>query len=68
MIVLVLTYCLAGNAKQCHDKRLGMEGFQTPAACVSSAQQRAIEYLRDHPQYVLKRWRCEINVPKQVGT
>ena len=68
MIHLVLVYCLASNQKQCFEKRLPMEDFPSPAACVSDAQQRAIEYLREHPQYVLKRWRCEVNVPKQVPT
>ncbi len=68
MIQLVLVYCLAGHPKQCFEKRLAMEDFPSPAACVSNAQQRAIEYLREHPQYVLKRWRCEVNVPKQVPT
>jgi hypothetical protein len=68
MIVLILVYCLSSDGKQCIEKRLAAENFPSPAACVSSAQQRAIEYLREHPKYVLKRWRCEVNVPRQVPT
>jgi hypothetical protein len=43
-----------------------MEDFPTPAACTMGAQQRAQEYLADHPKYQLKSWKCEVDVPHQA--
>jgi hypothetical protein len=34
--------------------------------CTMSGQQRAQEYLAEHPAYMLKSWRCEVNVPRQT--
>jgi len=65
MIELVLVYCLAAETKTCIEKRLPMEDFPTPAACTMGAQQRAQEYLAEHPKYTLKSWRCEMDVPHQ---
>jgi hypothetical protein len=65
MIVLVLVYCLSADTKACLEKRLPAEDFATPAACTMGAQMRAQEYLAEHPKYVLKSWRCEVNVPEQ---
>jgi hypothetical protein len=65
MIVLVLVYCLSADAKTCMEKRLPAEDFATPAECTMGAQMKAQQYLAEHPQYVLKRWRCEVDVPQQ---
>jgi hypothetical protein len=65
MIELVLVYCLSADTTSCIEKRLPMEDFPTPAACTMGAQLRAQEYLADHPKYMLKGWRCEVNVPRQ---
>jgi hypothetical protein len=65
MIELVLVYCLASDAKTCMEKRLPMEDFPTPAACTMGAQQRAIQFLNEHPDYTLKSWRCEVDLPRQ---
>ncbi len=65
MIELVLVYCLSADTKSCVEKRLPLEDFPTPAACTMGAQMRAQEYLAEHPKYVLKSWRCEIDVPHQ---
>jgi hypothetical protein len=65
MIVLVLVYCLSTDTKDCHEKRLAAEDFATPAACTMGAQMRASQYLAEHPNYTLKSWRCEVDVPQQ---
>jgi hypothetical protein len=65
MIVLILVYCLSADTKTCLEKRLPAEDFSTPAECTMSAQLRAQSYLADHPKYMLKSWRCEVNVPEQ---
>jgi hypothetical protein len=43
-----------------------MEEFTSAMGCTMSGQQRAQEYLRDHPTYMLKSWRCEVNLPRQT--
>ncbi len=65
MIELVIIYCLAADTNSCLEKRVPMEDFPTPAACTVGAQQRAQEYLAEHPNYTLKSWRCEVDVPHQ---
>lgn len=65
MIELVIIYCLATDTKACVEKRVPMENFGNPAACVMGAQQRAQEYLMEHPKYKLTSWRCEVDLPKQ---
>ncbi len=67
MIELVIVYCLSADTKTCTEKRLRMENFSSPMGCTMSAQQRAQDYLRDHPSYMLKSWRCEVNMPRQTS-
>ena len=66
MIELVIVYCLVSDTKSCIEKRLQMEGFSSPMGCTMSGQQRAQQYLREHPTYMLKSWRCEVNLPRQT--
>jgi hypothetical protein len=66
MIELVIVYCLVSDTKACIEKRLRMEEFTSAMGCTMSGQQRAQEYLRDHPTYMLKSWRCEVNLPRQT--
>ena len=66
MIELVIVYCLISDSKSCIEKRLQMEQFSSPMACTMSGQQRAQEYLREHPTYMLKGWRCEVDLPRQT--
>jgi hypothetical protein len=66
MIELVIVYCLSSDTKTCIEKHLRMEDFTTQMGCTMGAQQRAQEYLRDHPAYRLKSWRCEVNLPRQT--
>lgn len=65
VIELVIVYCLSQDANTCVEKRVPMEDFPSPAACVMGAQQRAQEYLAAHPKYAMKSWRCEVDVPHQ---
>jgi hypothetical protein len=67
MIELVIVYCLSNDTKICVEKRLRMEDFSSPVGCTMSGQQRAQAYLRDHPAYHLKSWRCEVNLPRQTN-
>ncbi len=67
MIELVIVYCLTADTKTCVEKRLRMEQFASPVGCTMSGQQRAQEFLRDHPSFTLKSWRCEVNLPRQTS-
>jgi hypothetical protein len=42
-----------------------MESFTSPAGCTMAGQQRAQDYLAAHPQYRLRSFRCEVDVPRQ---
>jgi hypothetical protein len=33
--------------------------------CMVQAQQHAAQWLDEHPNWTLARWRCEQNVPRQ---
>jgi len=66
MIELVIVYCLAADTKAYIEKRVPMENFASPVGCTMSGQQRAQEYLHDHPAYRLKSWRCEVDMPRQT--
>jgi len=66
VIELVIVYCLVSDTKACIEKRVPMENFASPMGCTMSGQQRAQEYLSEHPAYALKSWRCEVNMPRQT--
>ena len=66
MIELIIVYCLSSDTKTCIEKRVPLDSFTSPMGCTMSGQQRAQEYLREHPAYALKSWRCEINMPRQT--
>ncbi len=65
MIELVFVYCLATNPTSCVEKRDPFEDWSSPVECMTQAQLLAQEYLRAHPKEQLKRFRCEVDVPKQ---
>ncbi len=69
MIELVLTYCLAADPSRCVEKRpLLDEPFPSAMACMVQAQPMAGDFIRQHPAYVLVRFRCEIDRPKEART
>jgi hypothetical protein len=65
MVHLVLTLCLMASQQQCRDERPLLEGMSV-MACMMQGQQIAQEWLEDHPKWMLSRWRCESNVPREV--
>lgn len=65
MVHLVLTLCLMASQSQCTDQRPMLEEMSV-MACVMQGQQIAQEWLEDHPKWMLSRWRCEKNVPREV--
>jgi hypothetical protein len=65
MVHLVLTLCLMTSQAQCRDERPLLEDMSA-MACMMQGQQIAEEWLEEHPKWMLSRWRCESNVPRQV--
>ncbi len=67
MAVLVLIFCLIGAPSACREERPMLD--QVPlTSCIVQGQQYAQEWLAEHPKWVLSRWRCEQNVPRQQPT
>ena len=65
MIQLVLVYCLMSDPMSCVEKRPVSEFPLTAMGCMVSAQPIAADFLKDHPEYTLNSFRCEINKPKE---
>jgi hypothetical protein len=63
MTALVLVFCLQSMPASCIEQRPVAD--LSPQACLLRGQQYAVEWLSDHPKWMLSRWRCEHNVPRQ---
>jgi hypothetical protein len=63
LTALVLVLCLQGAPASCIEQRpiddLSLQ------ACLIRGQHYAAEWLAEHPKWMLSRWRCERNVPRQ---
>jgi hypothetical protein len=66
MTALVLVFCLQSAPASCTEER-PIEGL-SPLACLIRGQLYAAEWLTEHPKWMLSRWRCEHNVPRQQPT
>jgi hypothetical protein len=64
MIEIVVVFCLGASA-ECREIRHPMDS-PLPMACVIAGQREAQDFLRDHPRWRMRGWRCEVNVPHQV--
>ena len=63
MIEMVLVYCMIANPDQCTEQRPVFEEPLSSMACMMSAQEVALQYVHEHPDMQLARWRCEIDKP-----
>lgn len=63
MIEMVLVYCMITDAGKCLEQRPLFENPLTPIACMMSAQRVASDYVREHPDWHLAGWRCEMDKP-----
>jgi hypothetical protein len=66
MIQLVLVYCLIANANVCSESRPSFEDPLSLMGCMLNGQQTAATYVREHPQWRLSAFRCELDVPRQT--
>jgi len=65
VVQLVLIYCLMSDTKSCIEKRPVSEFPLSAMGCMVSAQPIAADFLREHPNYTLNSFRCEINKPDE---
>jgi len=65
MVHLVLTFCMLAWQTHCTEERPITEDMGL-TACIVEGQQVAQNWLADHPSWMLSRWRCEQNIPKQI--
>jgi hypothetical protein len=65
VIQLVLVYCLSADRLSCIEKRPIPEFPMSVMGCMVGAQPTAQDFLREHPNYMLSAWRCEINKPAE---
>jgi len=63
MTALVLVFCLQSAPSSCVEQRPVEE--MAPLACVVRAQEYAANWLSEHPKWMLLRWRCEHNIPRE---
>ena len=59
MIDLILTVCMVSNPGQCHDERLTFESRGSLNQCMMLSSPYVAKWVGDHPQYKVKRWRCD---------
>ncbi len=64
MVQLVLIFCLAASPASCREERPVVEQLSL-MTCMVQGQQIAQELLADRPKWMLSRWRCEQNVPRE---
>ena len=57
LAVLILYVCLDGNCKTVTPPALQPE---TLVSCSILGQVHALEWLNDHPKYILQGWGCQI--------
>jgi hypothetical protein len=65
MVHLVLTFCMLAWQAHCTEERPLIEAV-SPIACMTLGQQVAQDWLATHPKWMLTRWRCERNVPREI--
>jgi hypothetical protein len=63
MTALVLVFCLQAAPSSCTEQR-PIDDL-SPQACLFRGQYYAAEWLAEHPKWMLLRWRCEHNIPRQ---
>ncbi len=66
MVHLVLTVCLAAAPASCKEERPVFEASLSMLACATQGQLLAARWIAEHPAYILNKWRCEANRPRET--
>lgn len=56
---IVLSLCLAGDPRQCEDRRVTIVAADEVEACPDAGRRMAESFGRDNPAYTVGSWRCE---------
>jgi hypothetical protein len=59
MIELIVSVCVLSHPDQCQEKHLGFASSMSLRQCVMSAQPYLAQWINEHPQWLIVRWRCE---------
>lgn len=59
LIAIVFTVCALAHPDQCRDERLAFASSGSLRQCVMSAQPYLAQWIGEHPQWSIKRYRCE---------
>jgi hypothetical protein len=58
MIAIVISACLVGNPNVCKDYRVPLAEDVDAKHCVVDAQPHFANWAAQHPNWIIKRWRC----------
>ncbi|MGF7162012.1 hypothetical protein FHS85_003655 [Rhodoligotrophos appendicifer] len=59
-IAIVMTVCAIGTGADCHDENITFEASFSLNQCTMTAQPYIARWAGTHPQWQVKKWRCEI--------
>ncbi len=63
---LIVFVCLAANAAVCEEQHLSVAMEPVPQSlCMVKAMPHLAQWAGDHPQFIIKKWRC--GVPGEDG-
>ncbi len=59
MLVLVVSVCLISQTQVCRDVHLTYASQTlTPMQCMMSGQAQIAQWVNEHPQWAVRRWKC----------
>lgn len=59
MLMLTFMACVLNQPNECKDVSLNFEAAAlTPQSCMMDGQMEMAKWLEEHPNYVIKKWRC----------
>lgn len=60
MVEMVLIVCLAAAPDKCEEKKLPVGEPIGARGCLYYGQLQAAEWAAQHPDYIVKKWRCTV--------
>ena len=68
MIVLIFPLCSLSRPDDCGEKRLQFAETMSPMQCAMAAQPYLAQFVVEHPDYRVARWRCAYAAREQEPT
>jgi len=59
MIALIITVCALADPNACREERVPVMSQISERQCANSAPPFIAQWIGEHPQYSVVRWRCE---------